>query len=125
MSGLTTYSDEQAQARLRETLTGWSVEGGHLRRHFATDGWRASMLMANGIGDALEDEAGRDRRALHVGQAGQEPRRLRASSRHGARRGVVRLSLLHRSRWRDGACRGPRGATPRCGCACLCRLMLL
>ena len=54
MSGLTTYSDEQAQARLRETLTGWSVEGGHLRRHFATDGWRASMLMANGIAHLAE-----------------------------------------------------------------------
>lgn len=54
MSGPIIYSDEQAKARLRETLAGWSVEEGHLRRHFATDGWRASMLLANGIAHLAE-----------------------------------------------------------------------
>ena len=54
MSGPTTYSEQQARARLGGTLAGWSVADGHLRRHFATDGWRASMLLANGIGHLAE-----------------------------------------------------------------------
>ena len=50
----TTYSEQEAQARLGDALAGWTVTDGHLRRRFATDGWRASMLLANGIGHLAE-----------------------------------------------------------------------
>lgn len=54
MSVTTTYSEQEAQARLGDALACWTVADGHLRRHFATDGWRASMLLANGIGHLAE-----------------------------------------------------------------------
>lgn len=48
------YSEEQASARLAKTLPDWQVDGGQLCRHYATDGWRASMLLANGIAHLAE-----------------------------------------------------------------------
>ena len=54
MSETRTYSEQQARERLGGALAGWSVTDGHLRRHFSTDGWRASMLVANGIGHLAE-----------------------------------------------------------------------
>ena len=54
MSGTSTYSEEEARSRLGAALAGWSVADGHLRRRFVTDGWRASMLVANGIGHLAE-----------------------------------------------------------------------
>ena len=53
MSGAS-YSEQEAQARPGGTLAGWSVSDGHLRRHFSTDGWRASMPVVEGIGHLAE-----------------------------------------------------------------------
>lgn len=48
------YSADEAAERLATRLPAWRVEAGRLRRHFATDGWRASMLLANGIAHLAE-----------------------------------------------------------------------
>lgn len=49
-----TYSDDEARARLLGALAPWTVDAGHLRRRYATNGWRASMLLANGIAHLAE-----------------------------------------------------------------------
>jgi pterin-4a-carbinolamine dehydratase len=54
MSDIANYSDDQARARLRDGLGSWTVEDGHLRREFSCHGWRASMLLANGIAHLAE-----------------------------------------------------------------------
>jgi pterin-4a-carbinolamine dehydratase len=48
------YSEQQAAEHLAVHLPAWQVEAGHLRRHYATEGWRASMLLANGIAHLAE-----------------------------------------------------------------------
>lgn len=42
------YSESEIRERLR-TLSKWKYEGGALRRTYATDGWRGSMLVTNAI----------------------------------------------------------------------------
>ena len=54
MSEVMRYTDEQAHQRLHPDLAAWSVEKGHLCRRYATNGWRASMLLANGIAHLAE-----------------------------------------------------------------------
>jgi 4a-hydroxytetrahydrobiopterin dehydratase len=54
MTNVATYTDEQAMALLQDELDRWSIADGHLRRHFACNGWRASMLLANGIAHLAE-----------------------------------------------------------------------
>ena len=54
MSHLNTYTEQQASGRLVAELAGWDVEAGHLRRRYRTEGWRASMLLANGIAHLAE-----------------------------------------------------------------------
>ena len=54
MSNLQAYDEEQARARLGGALSCWTVEQGHLRRRYVTSGWRASMLLANGIAHLAE-----------------------------------------------------------------------
>lgn len=41
-------SEAEVSARLR-ALPRWRLEGGAIRRTFATDGWRGSMLVTNAI----------------------------------------------------------------------------
>jgi len=48
------YTEKQAAERLSSILPGWWVETGQLCRRYATDGWRASMLLANGIAHLAE-----------------------------------------------------------------------
>jgi 4a-hydroxytetrahydrobiopterin dehydratase len=54
MTSLTCYSDSQAAERLARELPRWTVEDGHLLRRYASNGWRASMLLANGIAHLAE-----------------------------------------------------------------------
>jgi pterin-4a-carbinolamine dehydratase len=54
MSEVTHYTEEQAQRRLEPDLAAWSVDNGHLCRSYSTNGWRASMLLANGIAHLAE-----------------------------------------------------------------------
>lgn len=54
MSEPASYPEHEAVARLAARLPRWTVEDGHLCRHFAADGWRASMLVANGIAHLAE-----------------------------------------------------------------------
>ncbi|MCG6967854.1 MAG: 4a-hydroxytetrahydrobiopterin dehydratase [Chromatiaceae bacterium] len=48
------YTEVEAGDKLAAVLPSWQVEGGHLRRRYVTDGWRASMLLANGIAHLAE-----------------------------------------------------------------------
>ena len=48
------YDEHQASQRLEQELPAWSVDDGHLHRRYATNGWRASMLLANGIAHLAE-----------------------------------------------------------------------
>lgn len=54
MDNVNRYTEEQARQRLASALTKWSVADGHLCRQYATNGWRASMLLANGIAHLAE-----------------------------------------------------------------------
>lgn len=54
MSDAKRYLDGEADDRLQRQLPSWTVEAGHLCRVFQTNGWRSSMLLANGIGHLAE-----------------------------------------------------------------------
>lgn len=54
MNEPTTYTEQQARERLASMLPAWRVENGQLCRDYATDGWRVSMLLANGIAHLAE-----------------------------------------------------------------------
>ncbi|MCB1772902.1 MAG: 4a-hydroxytetrahydrobiopterin dehydratase [Gammaproteobacteria bacterium] len=46
--------EQGIRERLARELPQWSLEQDHLRRHYATGGWRTSMLLANGISHLAE-----------------------------------------------------------------------
>lgn len=48
------YLNGEADDRLQRQLPNWTVEDGHLCRTYATNGWRTSMLLANGIAHLAE-----------------------------------------------------------------------
>lgn len=48
------YTEQQAAERLAGSLPRWRIEAGQLHRHYATDGWRTAMLLANGIAHLAE-----------------------------------------------------------------------
>ena len=54
MNELKTYTEQEARAKLSAILPTWQVDSGHLCRRYKTDGWRASMLLANGIAHLAE-----------------------------------------------------------------------
>lgn len=54
MSQLSTFTEQEARDRVQASLPHWYVESGHLCRQYKTDGWRASMLLANGISHLAE-----------------------------------------------------------------------
>lgn len=54
MAADTGYTDAQVEDRMQERLPGWRFEEGHLCRSYATNGWRASVLLANGIAHLAE-----------------------------------------------------------------------
>ena len=54
MENIKRYTEEEAGQRLAAELSQWSVSEGHLCRQYETNGWRASMLLANGIAHLAE-----------------------------------------------------------------------
>jgi len=54
MATAATYTEQQARAKAATRLPAWQVEGGRLVRHYAVHGWRAAMLLANGIAHLAE-----------------------------------------------------------------------
>ena len=68
MGNLNVYTDQQAAARLAAMLPRWTVAAGRLYRHYATDSWRASMLIANGIAHLAE--VAWHHPELHIGWGG-------------------------------------------------------
>lgn len=49
------YSDAEIAARLiAESLTGWYVEDGWLRRKYTTSGWTVTLMLVNAIGYLAE-----------------------------------------------------------------------
>lgn len=49
-----TYTDEEIEARLKEELPLWYLEGGWIRRKFKTSGWKATLMVVNTVGHLAE-----------------------------------------------------------------------
>ena len=49
-----TYTDEEIEARLKEDLPLWYLEGGWIRRKFKTSGWKATLMVVNTVGHLAE-----------------------------------------------------------------------
>jgi len=49
-----TYTDEEAEARLKEELPFWYVEEGWIRRKYKTSGWKATLMVVNAVGHLAE-----------------------------------------------------------------------
>lgn len=49
-----TYSDEDAEARLKEELPHWYLEDGWIRRKYKTSGWKATLMVVNAVGHLAE-----------------------------------------------------------------------
>jgi 4a-hydroxytetrahydrobiopterin dehydratase len=54
MPDIQQYDDAAVEAKLGTDLPNWVLENGHLVRRFKSNGWRASMLLANGIAHLAE-----------------------------------------------------------------------
>jgi 4a-hydroxytetrahydrobiopterin dehydratase len=54
MAEVRQYDDAELAGRLADELPDWAFENGHLVRRFEGNGWRASMLLANGIAHLAE-----------------------------------------------------------------------
>lgn len=54
MTNLSTYDAAQAAELVQRQLPEWRLDDGRLRRDFPCEGWRASMLVANGIAHVAE-----------------------------------------------------------------------
>jgi len=48
------YSDEQIRQRLADRLPHWHLENGHIRRKYATHGWKGTLMVINAIGHLAE-----------------------------------------------------------------------
>ena len=40
-----TYTDEEAEARLKEELPHWYLENGWIRRKYKTSGWKSTLMV--------------------------------------------------------------------------------
>ena len=49
-----TYSNEEIEARLKQTLPHWHLENGWIRRKYKTSGWKATLMVVNTIGHLAE-----------------------------------------------------------------------
>jgi len=113
MGSAKTYDEQQAAERLAASLPRWHVEAGTLCRHYATDGWRASMLLANGVAHLAE--IAWHHPDLHIGWDGVTVR-LRTHSLGAISDKDFELAqmIAHSVCWRPGADSTPEGA-PRDG----------
>jgi 4a-hydroxytetrahydrobiopterin dehydratase len=49
-----TYSDEEAEARLKEELPQWYLEDGWIRRKYKTASWKSTLMVVNAVGHLAE-----------------------------------------------------------------------
>ena len=49
-----TYSDTEAEARLKEELPHWYLENGWIRRKYKTSGWKGTLMVVNTVGHLAE-----------------------------------------------------------------------
>ena len=49
-----TYSDEEAEARLKDELPRWRLEAGFIRRRYETHGWKGTLMVVNTVGHLAE-----------------------------------------------------------------------
>lgn len=54
MSDSEVYANEQIQTRLKQSLPGWALADGQLRRTFKTADFRTALLLTNAIGHLAE-----------------------------------------------------------------------
>lgn len=51
---MTTYSDQEIEAKLKELLPHWYLESGWIRRKYKTSGWKATLMVVNTVGHLAE-----------------------------------------------------------------------
>jgi 4a-hydroxytetrahydrobiopterin dehydratase len=49
-----TYSDAEVEARLKQDLPHWYLEGGWIRRRYRTHGWKGTLMVINTVGHLAE-----------------------------------------------------------------------
>jgi 4a-hydroxytetrahydrobiopterin dehydratase len=49
-----TYDEAEIKARLAAELPYWTYEGGWIRRHFRTHGWKGTLMVINTVGHLAE-----------------------------------------------------------------------
>ncbi|MBK1612313.1 4a-hydroxytetrahydrobiopterin dehydratase [Rubrivivax gelatinosus] len=48
------FTDDETEARLKDELPGWTLEGGWIRRKFRTSGWKGTLMVVNTVGHLAE-----------------------------------------------------------------------
>ncbi|MDH4050253.1 MAG: 4a-hydroxytetrahydrobiopterin dehydratase [Rubrivivax sp.] len=48
------YAEPEIEARLRDELPHWFLEGGWIRRKYKTSGWKATLMVVNTVGHLAE-----------------------------------------------------------------------
>jgi 4a-hydroxytetrahydrobiopterin dehydratase len=48
------YADSDIEARLKDELPHWTLEGGWIRRKYKTSGWKATLMVVNTVGHLAE-----------------------------------------------------------------------
>ena len=48
------YSEAEVEARLKEVLPHWRLEGGWIRRTYRTHGWKSTLMVINAVGHLAE-----------------------------------------------------------------------
>ena len=48
------YSETEIEARLKDELPHWYLEGGWIRRKYKTSGWKATLMVINTVGHLAE-----------------------------------------------------------------------
>lgn len=49
-----TYTDQEVEARLKRDLPHWSLDQGHIRRVYKTNGWKGTLMVVNAVGHLAE-----------------------------------------------------------------------
>lgn len=48
------YSEEEIEAKLKESLPQWTLKEGWIRRTYKTSGWKATLMVVNTVGHLAE-----------------------------------------------------------------------
>ena len=51
---VSTYGDDEVEARLKRELPHWRLEDGSIRRRYQTHGWKGTLMVINAVGHLAE-----------------------------------------------------------------------